>query len=457
MNSGLQPLRSGDIPDSLIADQVRQMATELRRRPLRRVIGRLSEVGPGGLTTTLGDVAVGEVCRLRDPHSGQETISQVIAIRDGKALLAPVGTTEGLSVRTEVIPEYGPFTFSCGMDMVGGVYDGLGRAIDGPALPRQGMIPRDIVPRPPNPLDRPLIEDVMPTGLRAIDGLLTCGIGQRIALLGPPGAGKSSLMGALARNADADICVLALIGERGRELREFLDRQLPPEFRKRCIVVASTSDRPAMERVIGAHVATSIAEFFRERGHHVLLLFDSATRFARALREVGLASGEQPVRRGFTPSVYAELPRLIERCGRDTMGAITACYTVLLENDGMNDPIAEEIVSLTDGHIVLAGKLAHAGHFPAIDVLRSTSRVINEVADPDHLAMARHIRQLMGRYEEVELLVQVGEYQPGRDALADEAVRKHEQIRAFLKQNTSEKLELGAILRQLKEIVTNGD
>ena len=442
--------------DHVLREHVRQMSAQMRRRPLRRVIGRLSEVGPGGLSTTLGDVAVGEICRLRDPHSGQETISQVVAIRNGRAVLAPIGTTDGLSVRTEVIPEYGPFTFWCGTAMLGGVYDGLGRPMDGREQSRRGMLQRDIVPRAPKPLDRPLIDTVITTGIRAIDGPLTCGVGQRLALLGPPGAGKSSLTGALARNAKADICVLALIGERGRELREFLDRQLPPEFRERCIVVASTSDRPAMERVIGAHIATSVAEYFRERGHHVLLLFDSVTRFARALREVGLASGEQPVRRGFTPSVYAELPRLIERCGRDANGAITAFYTVLLENEGMNDPIAEEIISLTDGHIVLTSKLADSGHFPAIDVLRSKSRVINEIADPKHIALARRLRALMARYEEVELLVQVGEYQPGRDALADEAIEKRERILSFLRQSSDENRPLSETTGHLERLLGNG-
>jgi type III secretion protein N (ATPase) len=439
--------------DYPLRETVRQMQSQMRRRPLRRVIGRLNEVGPGGLSTTLGDVAIGEICRLRDPHSGQETISQVVAIRNGRAILAPIGTTDGLSARTDVIPEYGPFTFWCGMEMLGGVYDGLGNRIDGKLVTRKGMIQRDIVPRAPSPLDRPLIDSIMPTGISAVDGVLTCGIGQRVALLGPPGAGKSTFIGALARNASADICVLALIGERGRELREFLDRQLPPEFRERCIVVASTSDRPAMERVIGAHIATSIAEYFRERGHHVLLLFDSVTRFARALREVGLASGEQPVRRGFTPSVYAELPRLIERCGKDPNGAITALYTVLLENDGMNDPIAEEIVSLTDGHLVLAGKLAQAGHYPALDVLRSTSRVMNEIVDDRHLAASRKLRALMARYEEVELLVQVGEYEEGRDALADEAIAKRDRIHAFLRQPNMRNRPFAETVADLERLV----
>lgn len=433
--------------------RVASMRRKVHERPFHRVIGRLTDVGPGGLRTTLGQVAVGEVCRLRDPRSGQENLSIVVALKDGQALLAPVGPTDGLSVQTEVIPTFGPLSFACGPDLIGAVLDGLGNPLDGTGpLAISGMLERTITPRVPNPVTRPLIDHSAPTGIRAIDGLLTLGVGQRIALLGPPGVGKSSLIGSLARNIRADLCVLALIGERGRELREFLDRELPPEFRSRCIVVASTSDRPAMERVIGAHVATSIAEYFRDRGHHVALMFDSMTRFARALREVGLAAGEQPVRRGFTPSVYAELPRLIERSGRDPNGAITAFYSVLIENEGMNDPIAEEVVSLTDGHLVLSSKLAQAGHYPAIDVLRSTSRVMNALIDDKHRRAAQKIRRMMARYEEIELLVQVGEYQTGRDAEGDEALAKHSAIRAFLAQNRHENPDFDSIIAECEKL-----
>lgn len=447
-----------DLPNPLVtADalplRLRRGHATMRQRPFYNVVGRLTDVGPAGLRSTLGQVAVGEVCRLRDPRLNTETLAIVVALRDGQALLAPVGPTDGLSAQTEVIPTFGPLSFPCGPGLIGAVLDGLGNPLDGQGrADRTGMLERPLAPRVPNPVSRPVIDQMATTGIKAIDGLLSIGIGQRIALLGPPGAGKSSLIGALARNMKADLCVLALIGERGRELREFLDRELPPEFRDRCIIVASTSDRPAMERVIGAHIATAIAEYFRERGHHVALMFDSVTRFARALREVGLASGEQPVRRGFTPSVYSELPRLIERSGRDPAGSITAFYTVLLENEGLNDPIAEEVVSLTDGHLVLAAKLAQAGHYPALDVLRSTSRVMNGIVPKAHLETAQTIRRLMARYEEIELLVQVGEFQSGRDPEADFALARHKQIQSFLRQSRFDQIDLAATLAEMTGI-----
>ena len=436
----------------VLRQAVQQMETDLARRPLRRIVGRLTEIGPGGLVTTLSDLSLGEICRLVEP-SGQEMLGQVVAVREGRAVLSPLGVIDGLSSRTLVKPQHDPFTFRCGTGMLGGVFDGLGRPLDGRPQSGDGLQSRGIAPQVTPPLERPLISEPIQTGLRVIDGLNTLGMGQRIGVFGPPGGGKSSLLGALARNASADVCVLALIGERGRELREFLDRQLPPEFRERCVVIASTSDRPAMERVIGAHVATSVAEHFRQQGAHVLLLLDSVTRFARALREVGLAAGEQPVRRGFTPSVYAELPRLIERCGGDRNGAITAIYTVLLENEGFGDPIAEEVKSLTDGHILLDSKLGQAGHYPAVDVLGSVSRLMNEIASPEQRADASRFRALMARYKDIELLVQVGEYASGTDPLADEALRRHDAMNEFLIQSSRDVTPLHATLDRLMQVV----
>lgn len=439
-----------------LTDYVSGMSVSLQRYKVRAHVGRLSEVAPGGLRTTLSDATIGDICRLRDTRLGFETLSQVVAIRDGMAVLAPIGPIDGLSPQTEVIPEYGPFSFWCGDPLLGGVFNGLGQPIDGRILDRSSMIRKGISPTSTEPLTRPLVDTIMPTGIRSLDGFITMGFGQRVGVFGSPGSGKTTLLGMLARNTAADVCVLALIGERGRELREFLDRQLPTEFRDRCVMVASTSDRPAMERVIGAHVATSIAEYFRDKGANVLLLFDSVTRFARALREVGLAAGEQPVRRGFTPSVYAELPRLIERCGRNERGAISAFYTVLLEDEGLGDPIAEEVKSLTDGHIHLSDDLARSGHYPAIDVLASTSRLMNELVSGDPLIAARRVRALMAKYREVELLVQVGEYSPGKDRLADESIAKREMIELFLKQSDRESVPYEKTIEQLEALVRDG-
>lgn len=431
------------------------LARRLRRTPLRSPVGRLTEVSPGGLRTTLSDVVIGDICRLRDPRLGFETLSQVVAIREGTAVLAPIGPIDGLSPMTEVVPENGPFSFLCGDALLGGVLDGLGRPLDGRDVDPSGLIRTGIQPRPPAVLARPLVDTILPTGVKAIDGLLTMGIGQRVGVFGSPGSGKTTLLGMLARNTPADVCVLALIGERGRELREFLDRQLPPEHRSKCVVVTSTSDRPAMERVIGAHVATAVAEYFRDRGLDVLLLFDSVTRYARALREVGLAAGELPVRRGFTPSVYAELPRLIERSGRSVSGSISAFYTVLVEDDGVGDPIAEEVKSLTDGHVHLSEEIARSAQYPAIDVLQSKSRLMNELAGSGHAAAARRLRALMAKYEDVELLVQVGEYVAGRDRLADESIAKREAIRAFLRQGERERVALTDTLAELEALASH--
>ncbi|MEZ5840539.1 MAG: FliI/YscN family ATPase [Hyphomicrobiales bacterium] len=436
-----------------ITAAVDAMRRQIHGQSFKTWMGRLSEVSPTRLSTTLSDVAVGEVCRLRDPRRSREILSQVVAIRDGEAILAPIGDPSGLSPDTEVIPTREPFGFWAGEFLLGRILDGLGNPVDGGPLPGR-IAERARIDNPaPDPLARPVIDTVFETGIRAIDGILTLGHGQRVGLFGDPGAGKSTLLGAMARHAEADVVVLALIGERGRELREFLDRQVPPDVRGRCVVVASTSDRPAMERIIGAHVATSIAEYFRDRGKRVLFLFDSVTRYARALREVGLASGEQAVRRGFTPSVYSELPRLIERCGRTPKGDITAVFTVLTENDGLGDPIAEEIASITDGHIILSPKLGQAGHYPAIDILRSKSRVAVDIVNRDVIKAATEMRRLIAKYREIELLLQVGEYTPGGDPVADRAVEKHDAIFEFLAQDHHRKADIADTFKAMQSTV----
>jgi type III secretion protein N (ATPase) len=306
----------------------------------------------------------------------------------------------------------------------------------------------------PSPLDRPPVTRALPLGTRAIDALLTCGEGQRIGIFGPAGAGKSSLIARIVRNARADVFVVALVGERGREVVEFLEHTLGPQARRRTVIVASTSDRPALERVKAAETATAIAEYFRDQGRRVVLLVDSLTRLARGLREIGLAAGEPPTRRGYPPSVFAALPRLLERAASTRAGSLTAFFTVLVEGELSSDPVAEEVKSILDGHIILSQKLAESDHYPAIDVLASRSRVMTQVADGAHLQDAAALRRLLARYEEIELLVRIGEYQQGSDKLGDEAVCKIDAIRGFLRERAEESTSFEAMRRRLQALVS---
>ncbi|MEM6616472.1 MAG: FliI/YscN family ATPase [Pseudomonadota bacterium] len=449
------PVRKGPFDTAL-----EQLEAGLSGQNFHSVIGRLTNVSGAGLQTTLTDVSIGQVCRLRDPHTRRTIQSQVIGIDNGCAILAPFDDVDGLSPETEVLPEREPFSFWISDDVLGSVLDGLGRPIDQSVLDRPDDPSRkrcEINSQAPSLLKRRLVDTPLETGTKVIDGCLTLGEGQRLAIFGAPGSGKTSLLGSLARNSSADVCVLALIGERGRELGEFLERQLPADLRSNCVIVASTSDRPAMERITGAHVATRIAEHFRDQGKRVLLLFDSMTRYARALREVGLAAGEPAVRRGFTPSVYAELPKLIERCGRTDTGSITAIYTVLTENDDLGDPISDEIRSLTDGHISLSRSLAQKGHFPAIDVLGSISRIMPDLVESEQIELVGRVRELLAKYQEIELLVQVGEYEAGNDRLADEAVERKAALDAFFRQPSDTSVSLAETLDEMRAALGWGE
>ncbi len=416
--------------------ELESIAGKLKHCSRHSEIGEITDVSASRIVTTLKDVFVGEKCILRLPESGREIAAQVVAIEKERAILSPMEDIEGLSASTEVIGTGEPSKIWVGQELVGRVLDGLGRPVDGHELKTSSMEQIKITPPVVDALDRPIINDVFETGVKSIDGFNTIGNGQRMAIFGEAGAGKSTLLAMLARHSETDVVVLAMIGERGREVNEFLERQLPPEVRARCIVIASTSDRPAMERIMAAHSAVTIAEHFRSQGQNVLLLFDSATRFARALREVGLSAGEKAVRSGFTPSVYAELPKLIERTGKTSSGAITAFFTVLVENDGVNDPVAEEIASLTDGHLVLDAALARSGIYPAINVLKSKSRLMNEICSEEHIGASNDLRKLMAKYLDLELLIQVGEYVAGTDPVADMAIECNPAIEQFMSQHT---------------------
>lgn len=423
----------------------------------RPVKGRVIRATGTVIHAAAPDVAVGELCRLQDPNSGRELLAEAVGLVGDTVVLTPIGDMTGLSTQTEVVRTRRPLEVAVGPALLGEVLDSLGRRRNaspdngaGPVQLEDGWTTYPIRADPPDALERKLISQPMPLGLRVIDSLLTCGEGQRIGIYGAPGTGKSSLLASIVKGAEADVAVVALIGERGREVREFVERHLGEDGRSKSVLVVATSDRSAMERVKAAYVATAIAEFFRDQDKRVLLFIDSLTRFARAQREIGLAAGEPPTRRGFPPSVFAELPRLLERAGAGSRGSITAFYSILVEGDGTADPIAEESRGILDGHIMLSPKLGGAGHYPAIDVLESRSRVMDSVASTDHIQAANHIRALMARHQEIELLLRVGEYHAGSDPLADEAVKKMQEIKAFLKQDEQERTSFPEMLQRLK-------
>jgi type III secretion protein N (ATPase) len=399
-----------------------------------KLYGRVTEIGPTLLRASLPGAGLAELCRLHP--CGIE--AEVVAVQGDFALLSPFAEPIGMTVGCEVERLGRPHEIALGSFLLGAVVDGMGRPFG------SGTIPRACAYRPlernaPDPLTRPVIDTALPLGVRAIDGLLTCGRGQRIGIFAAAGGGKSTLLGMICDGSlMADVVVLALIGERGREVREFLDHTLSPEARKRTVVVVSTSDRPALERLKAAYTATTIAEYFRDQGKNVLLMMDSLTRFARASREIGLAAGEKPAAGGYPPSFFARLPRLLERAGPAATGSITGIYTVLVEGDNLNEPVADEVRSILDGHIVLSRKLAEANRYPAIDVSASVSRIMRQVASTEQLRLAARLRGLLATYREIELLVRVGEYRPDQDPQADEALARKDAIRGFLCQSVGE-------------------
>ncbi len=406
-----------------------------RTAPLHAA-GRITRLSGTVLRATMADARIGEECILRGPHGEADMRAEVIGFDGDEVLLAPGGDTHGLSRRTQVLSDGRMPTAPVGDGLLGRVVDAFGGPLDGgPAVTQRGPLHR---PAPPA-MGRPPIDAALVTGVRAIDGFLTLGAGQRIGLFGAAGVGKSSLLSQIIRGTGAERIVLGLIGERGREVAEFLERDLGVAGRARAAVIVATSDRPATERLRAAWAATAAAEAFREQGYSTLLLMDSATRVARAIREIGLAAGEPPVRRGFPPSTFALLPRLVERAGRTPRGAMTAIYTVLVEGDDDDaDPVADELRSLLDGHVVLSRDLAAAGHFPAIDVLRSASRLSGAVTDATHRGAMLVARAHLAKLAEIDLLVQVGEYRAGGDPAADAALAAKARLTAFLRQDGGE-------------------
>ncbi len=410
-----------------------------------KVIGLVVE-GAGPLS------AIGNVCQIKIRDGGTSIPAEVVGFRENKVLLMPLGEMRGIEPGCPILPSGSPAEAQVSKSLLGRVVDALGCPLDGkgPLLSSQSY---PLYATPSNPVARQRISEPVDVGVKAINGLLTIGKGQRIAIFSGSGVGKSVLLGMMARHTSADVNVVALIGERGREVREFIEKDLGEEGLNRSVVIVATSDQPPVIRMRGAFLATALAEYFRDQGQNVLLMMDSITRFAMASREVGLSIGEPPASKGYTPSVFSHLPKLLERVGTtEHDGSITGIYTVLVEGDDLNDPIADAVRSIADGHIVLTRELANHNHFPAIDVLASISRVMPDVATPDHLAARNRLVSTMAVYRKAEDLIQIGAYVEGSSPAVDDAIAKIDQINAFLCQAVGEKTTLEESLRLLKSI-----
>lgn len=430
---------------------------------LDSIIGRLDDVEMttinGRITSVVGmliraivpGVKIGEVCLVK--RDGEPLRTEVVGFTRDEVILSPLGEMTGIGPSSEVIPTRLPLRIKVGPAMLGRVLNGLGEPLDedvkGPLVLTETY---PVLQAPPDPLKRQRIDKPIQTGVRSIDALLTTGIGQRVGIFAAAGGGKSTLLGMIARNAVADINVISLIGERGRELRDFIEKDLGPEGLKRSVLVVSTSDQASQLRLNAAYVGTAIAEYFRDQGKSVILMQDSITRFARALREIGLAAGEPPARAGYTPSVFSTLPKLLERTGRSDKGSITAFYTILVAGDDMNEPVADEVRSILDGHIILSSELARQFHYPAIEILSSASRVMPSIVNKEHLQLVGKLREVLANYRKNELLIKIGEYKRGSDKNADFAIDHIDPVIRFLKQGVEEKCSMDETMRLLRSI-----
>jgi len=415
----------------------------------RRESGRVTEVTGLVIRAMVPGARVGDMVRIDD--GGLQ--AEIVGFRGDEAVLMPLGDPVGIGPSSLVTPAGRPLSISVSGALTGRVLDGLGRPIDGGG-PVAGSTSWAVDRPAPEPLSRRRVTRPLPLGIRALDGLLTVGEGQRIGLFAGSGVGKSTLMGQIARQTEADVNVIALVGERGREVVDFLEGALGPAGRARSVVVCATSDAPSLVRLKAAFVATAIAESFRAEGRRVLFMLDSITRVARAQREVGLAAGEPPARQGYPPSVFALLPRLLERTGNDARGSITALYTVLVAGGDMDEPIADEVRGILDGHVVLSREIADRHHWPAVDVLPSLSRLMEAVADPAHRAAASRLRELMAAYDRHRDLIALGAYQRGADPATDDAIARMPAITAFLRQRTDERASFDETRARLVELVT---
>ncbi|CAM3356040.1 flagellar protein export ATPase FliI [Marinicrinis lubricantis] len=413
-----------------------------------RVNGKVTQI-IGLMVESQGPEAnIGDVCHIH-PHRGCKPLpAEVVGFRDNKVLLMPLGDLQSIGPGCEVVSTGRPLTVKVGQELLGKVLNGLGEPLDGSKL-SSNMLRYSTHNVPSNPLNRPRVQEPLGVGVRCIDGLLTIGKGQRVGIFAGSGVGKSTLMGMIARNTSADVNVIGLIGERGREVLDFIERDLGPEGLARSVVVVATSDQPALIRIKGALITTAIAEYFRDRGMNVMLMMDSVTRYAMAMREVGLAVGEPPATRGYTPSVFANLPKLLERAGTSPKGSITAFYTVLVDGDDMNEPIADTVRGILDGHIVLSRQLANRGHYPAIDVLSSISRVMKEIVPEEQQLAADRLKKWLSVYKNSEDLINIGAYQTGSNQEIDTAISYIDNIWNFTSQKVTEKVDFQNVQERL--------
>ncbi len=411
----------------------KDLVSHIKNLELLEVHGRITQIVGMVIRAIVPRVKIGEICLIK--REGDPLIAEVVGFTKEEAILSPLSEMTGISPFSEVIPMKIPMEIKVGNQLLGRILDGVGNLMDleskGPLLLEESY---PVINHPPNPLTRKRITKPLVTGVRAIDSMLTVGEGQRIGIFAAAGGGKSTLLGMIARYAIADVNVIVLVGERGREVREFIEIELGPEGLKRSVVVVSTSDQASQMRANAAYVGTAIAEYFRDQGKKVILMMDSITRYARALREIGLAAGEPPARAGFTPSVFATIPRLLERSGNSDIGSITAFYTILVAGDDINEPVSDEVRSILDGHITLSAKLSRRGQYPAIDILQSISRLASQITSKEQKQLVLKMRGVLSEYEKNELLIQIGEYKPGSNKDTDFAIKYIEKVNAFLKQ-----------------------
>lgn len=431
---------------------IKKYISAVKDKRFMKYTGKITKVAGLTIESNGPMASIGELCYIYPYMSNKPILSEVVGFKEEKILLMPLGEMEGIASGSIVVGSGKSLRVNVGKELIGRVLDGLGNPIDGLG-PIKSNKSYSVLNSPPSPLDRMTIKEPLAVGVKAIDGLLTCGKGQRIGIFAGSGVGKSTLMGMISRNSTADINVIGLIGERGREVNEFLQNDLTDVGLKKSVVVVVTSDQPALIRVKGAMITTAIAEYFRDQGLNVMLLMDSLTRFAMAQREIGLAIGEPPVTRGFTPSVFAMMPRLLERAGTSDKGTITGLYTVLVDGDDLTEPVTDTARGILDGHIVLSRKLANSNHYPAIDVLASISRVMPNISSKDHIKMANSIKNIMAVYQEAEDLINIGAYKKGSNKKIDIAIDLIEDINNFLEQETDSSPLFEDTLKMMNNIV----